>query len=158
MPLNINTAVDYATDRAKQLPFVGTWTKSPILTSALIAIAVVIILLVIFHDVDLSDNNEGIGKLALRTGVYTFLTVLVIEFVQSHNILSKARGNGRNDHMEKVLNQDVRGPSNFAMMSGPNNQAESGPVAQSRDQPGNLPSFGSENARIMTYGNSINGL
>jgi len=87
MPISFNNTLNYAVNGARNLPIIENWSKSPLSVSILISVVVVLIILFVMRSVDFSDNDEGLLKLSVRAGIYSFLVILVIEFVQNHYLM-----------------------------------------------------------------------
>jgi hypothetical protein len=102
MPVSIQVITTYISDKLTDTPILKKVTKNPIYTALLITFIIVIIVIVIFRDVDTGD--ESLSKLAVRTGIYSFIFVVFVQFLQNHNIMTELKKGAGSEYIDDVFN------------------------------------------------------
>jgi hypothetical protein len=102
MPISIQGIINYFSGKLTDTPVLKKITKNPIYTALLITFIIVIIVIVIFRDVDTGD--ESLSKLAIRTGIYSFIFVVFVQFLQNHNIMTELKKGAGSEYIDDVFN------------------------------------------------------
>jgi hypothetical protein len=91
MPFNIGDGAAYIGNSLTNNAFIRGFIKNPFYTGILITIIIVLIILIVFRNIDFSGEDDTLSTLALRVGVYSLFVVTAIQFLQNQYVINEMR-------------------------------------------------------------------
>lgn len=78
MPFNISSSINYMGDKTASIPIIRKIAENPIYTAFIIAIVIMLIITVVFRNV---ENDEPLYIMSIRAGFWVFLFTIFIIFL-----------------------------------------------------------------------------
>lgn len=106
MTFEVGEALNYMIDCFLKAPMIGTIAKNPIYTAIAITLMVIIIILIIFRDI---EADETVLTMALRSGFWIFLMLLGIMMVHNRILMGENTMSAKDGLYEQVIQPSVGG-------------------------------------------------
>lgn len=92
MPFDVGESVNKLADMALSLPIVSKVSKNPIYTGILITVAIIVIVMIIFRDI---DADEPLYVLSMRAGFWLFLVISGLIFMHDKVLMDDMTASAR---------------------------------------------------------------
>jgi hypothetical protein len=136
MTFEVGEMLNYLTDAFLKAPIVNTIAKNPIYTALVVTLAVILIIMLIFRDI---EADETVLTMALRTGFWVFLMLLGVLMIHNRVLFAESNQSSRDGQYDHVFTQSKVGQFEPDFVPVQPQQPSSG-YGMSRPQP----------ARVMT--------
>lgn len=104
MPISGQELLNCVCEKTTKAPIIGAVTKNPFYTAILISVILVIVILIVFRNIDFEGEKDSLPRLALRSGIYSLGAVTAIQFLQNQNVINEMKSKQTSKHMEDVFN------------------------------------------------------
>jgi hypothetical protein len=96
----VSVAVDNIIDWITSMPILNSVAKNPIYTALLITVCILIIVLVVYRNV---ESDESLLMLGVRASFYTFIAVLFVIFLHNHILLGEISHSDRGEGIGELF-------------------------------------------------------
>lgn len=103
MPVDSSELLNGVGNFVSKAPIIGTVTKNPFYTALLISVIIVIVIIFVFRNVDMSDSDDSLYRLAFRAGVYSLFIVTAIQFLQNQHVINETNGATTSAKIDEVF-------------------------------------------------------
>lgn len=137
MTFEVGEMLNYLTDAFLKAPIVNTIAKNPIYTAFVVTLAVILIIMLIFRDI---EADETVLTMALRTGFWVFLMLLGVLMIHNRVLFAESNQSSRDGQYDHVFTQSKVGQFEPDFVPVQPQQPQQSGYGVSRPQP----------ARVMT--------
>lgn len=106
MPFEFKQAANFITNKFKDNKILGLFVRNPFYTALLISIIIVLVILFVFRNVDFEDEEEGLSKLSIRSGIYLLIIITAVQFFQNQALLGEFQRGAENKQLDTVFDTD----------------------------------------------------
>jgi hypothetical protein len=99
---DVKTSVTGFLDKCRtKYPILKKTIEHPFYTSCIIVLVIMLIVAVIFRDVDVGDTS--LGKRCLRAGIYSLVVTTAIVFMHNKCLMSESKTGGFNEEVHELF-------------------------------------------------------
>ena len=106
MTFEVGEMLNYLTDAFLKAPIVGAIAKNPIYTALVVTLMVVLIVMMIFRDI---EADETVLTMSLRAGFWVFLMLLGVLMINNRVLTTESHQYQKDGHYEQLFTPSAVG-------------------------------------------------
>jgi hypothetical protein len=142
--------LNYLTDAFLKAPIVGTIAKNPIYTALVVTLMVVLIVMMIFRDI---EADETVLTMSLRAGFWVFLMLLSVLMIHNRVLTAESHQYQKDGHYEQLFTPSKVGrfENDFVPIQPQQGVSTNGSVVNTNSTTFNAPPGSSMAPRTVQY-------